>query len=112
MRRFHFAHAAILARVTGLGKNVVALFRLWTCGGGLGARTTFTDCDLECRGFRRDREFGLGCFIFHSPEHHLTTVRRPWGVTLPNFLTPKSEAGDGGGTMSPCRRAPVPGRGN
>src|ERR1039458_6226606 len=62
MRCFHFARAAILARVAGFGKNVVPLSSLWTWGGGLGLRHTFAEGDWENRSLGRCREFGDGCF--------------------------------------------------
>src|ERR1017187_10216565 len=62
MRCFHFARAAILARIAGFGKNVVPLLRLWTWSGFLGIRTRFMDYGLENRSLRCFREFGHGCF--------------------------------------------------
>ena len=58
MRGFHFARAAILARVAGLGESVIP-FLAW--GGCLGIGPQPVKDLWENRSLRCFREFGLGC---------------------------------------------------
>ena len=62
MRRFHLARAAVLTRVSGLGKRVVALGRLGTVS-GFKIRTHAVNC-LRKDGRDRFRQ-GLGTGSFH-----------------------------------------------
>ena len=56
MRSFHFARAAILPRVAGFGKNVVALFGFR--GGGFRNGPQGVERLRENRSLRHCREFG------------------------------------------------------
>src|SRR5580658_1068923 len=58
MRRFHLASASILACVTGFGKKIVPLFRLWIWGGLLWVNAQLMECFGKDRVFRCFREFG------------------------------------------------------
>ena len=62
MRCFHFARAAILARVAGSGKNVVALFGFRR--GGFRIWPQCVERLRENRSLRHCREFG--CKWFHK----------------------------------------------
>ncbi len=65
MRRLHLPGGAILARVAGFGKNVVALLGFGICRSRPGIGTTFADGDFKDGNFRWFRELGDGYFIFH-----------------------------------------------
>src|ERR1017187_2431609 len=62
VRSFHFARAAILARITGFGKNVLPFWRLWVRIGGLGNRTKLVE-GFRINGRLHDgREWSDGSF--------------------------------------------------
>ena len=62
VRGFHFARAAILTCVAGLGKNVIALGRFRMRIGGLGIRPELMQGFREYRRLHDGREWGEGCF--------------------------------------------------
>jgi hypothetical protein len=49
-RRFYLARGAILTRVAGFGKNVVAFSGLWSWGGFFGIGPPAVKCFWENRG--------------------------------------------------------------
>src|ERR1035441_2974280 len=83
MRCFHFACAAILARVAGSGKNVVALFGFRRSGIRIWPQCV--ERLRKNRSLRHCREFCEAYFIFHGQELRLTILRTLWGVTLPEY---------------------------
>ena len=62
VRSLHFAYAAILARVAGFGKNVVALWRFWMRIAGIGNRAELVHGFRENRRLHNGRKLGGGCF--------------------------------------------------
>ena len=62
MRSFHFAGAAILAQVTGFGKNVVPLFGFWIGHGFLLIGPQLMEGLRKNWSLRFGCKFGGGCF--------------------------------------------------
>ena len=84
VRGFHFADAAIFARVAGFGKNVVPLWRLWNCGG-------FWGPELVQR-LRVNRRLHVGGEFGHRLLHKFSGVDL-LGTSC--FLVQKQTASDG-----------------
>src|SRR5450432_4436336 len=64
VRRFHFAHAAILRFVAGLREHLVPLFGFGRGCFGIGPQPVYGL--RENRRLRDGRNFGAGLFVFHG----------------------------------------------